>query len=114
MFLFLQGYSFKVVTDLVPPETAQKQQLADRSSRLDLLAKLRSHAEAAEGVEKDDDEDGVPGKKPPGAGFRRRVGTLAEVSGADALYKEFSTAAGAAARAKGASIRKLVNRRRAA
>ena len=45
----------------------------------------------------------------------RKTGTLAALSGADAMYKEFSTGAagtGTASKHKGPSIRKLINSRR--
>lgn len=105
---WLQGYSFKVVTNLVSPDVGATLQLATRSERLDLLATLRSHAEAAEGVEAGANDDGLPSKPV----VRRKTGTLAAMSGADGLvYSEFSTAA---AKPKGLTVRKLVTQRRAA
>jgi hypothetical protein len=101
----VQGYSFKVVTNLVPPEEAAGLQLSNRSDRLDLLATLKSQAEAAEAIEADANDDGLPAKPQ----FFRKKGTLAAVSGGQGLlYKEFST------RTKGPSVRKLVMQRRAA
>ena len=102
----LQGYSFKVVTNLVGPDVAPSLQLSQRNDRLNLLAKLKSHAEAAEGIEKDADDDGLP--KKAAVAISRKTGTLAALSGADAEYREFATGAGAA-KLKGPSIRKLVN-----
>jgi hypothetical protein len=110
--LCIQGYSFKVVTDLVGADIAPTLQLSSRNERLDLLAKLKSHAEAGEGIEKDADEDGLPHRK--GVAIHRRAGTLASMSGADALYHEFPTVRGGAGKPKGANIRKLVSKRRAA
>jgi hypothetical protein len=60
----VQGYSFKVVSNLVGAAERAQLQLSSRKERLDLLAKLKSHAEAAEGVEKDADADGLPAKAP--------------------------------------------------
>ena len=64
--LSVQGYSFKVVSakHLVSEADAAVLQLSTRKERLDLLAKLKSHAEAAEGVEKDANDDGLPTKAP--------------------------------------------------
>lgn len=105
----MQGYSFKVLTTLLEEGRGQQSelQLQDRDSRLALLAKLKS-SEAAAGIEKDANDDGLPGK----ASVRRRKRAIADITGADATYRE-----GEAKRRKaasGANLRKIVNRRRAA
>ena len=108
VFAVVQGYSFKVLTDLLEDDRGQGAlQLQDRDSRLALLAKLKS-SEAAVGIEKDANDDGLPGK----ASVRRRKRAIADITGADATYRE-----GAAKKRKpgsGGNLRKLVNRRRAA
>jgi hypothetical protein len=97
------------VTNLLGSGRAEEAglQLATQGERLNLLAKLRS-ADAGEGVEADADEDGIPTK---GMTVRRRKRALEDLSGADALYKEFRSGA---KRSRGPSIRKLVNQRRIA
>jgi DNA excision repair protein ERCC-3 len=103
--VLLQGYSFKVVTNLLGGGAAEEQGLAlrTREERLNLLAKLRS-AEAAEGLEKDANDDGLPG-----VAVKRRKRTMADLTGADATYREFSTQP---KKKPGNTLRKIVNRRR--
>lgn len=99
----LQGYSFRVVTDLITPEKVAENNLsmASHQERLDLLAKLRS-LEAGEGLEGDANDDGIPGVK-----VKRRKRAMADMTGADATYKEYTTK-----KKTGDSLRKIVNSRR--
>lgn len=104
----MQGYSFKVLTNLLGDDrgAGSALQLQDRDSRLALLAKLKS-SEAAAGIEKDANDDGLPGK----ASVRRRKRAIADITGADATYREGEAKK---RKASGANLRKIVNRRRAA
>ena len=101
----LQGYSFRVVTDLITPEKVAANHLAmvTHQERLDLLAKLRS-SEAGDALEGDANDDGIPG----GVKVKRRKRAFADMTGADATYKEYSTK-----KKTGDSLRKIVNSRRA-
>jgi hypothetical protein len=81
-----QGYSFKVITNLLKPTAAAEHKLllSTHKERLDLLAKLRT-AEVGEGLEKDANDDGIPTVK-----VKRRKRAMADMTGADATYRVFN------------------------
>jgi hypothetical protein len=103
-----QGYSFKVVTQLVDDADATLQ-LSRRDERTALLAKLHAALAANEaegGVEADADGDGLGTAKP--AAVRRKKGTLADLSGADAYYREIDARP---QKRSGGNLRKIVGGR---
>ncbi|KAK9809097.1 hypothetical protein WJX72_009334 [[Myrmecia] bisecta] len=93
-FLIDQGYSFKVVTNLLDNAEGQQLQLSKQEDQLDLLARVLSAGEDEAGEERVDDADDVATKK---LVARRTVGSMAALSGAQGLtYMEFSSGRGSA------------------
>lgn len=80
--------------------------MSTHQERLDLLAKLRSADAREEGLEQDANDDGIPGVK-----VKRRKRAMADMTGADASYREFNTAN---KKKTGDTLRKIVNNRRRA
>lgn len=95
-----------MVTNLLKPGAAEEHKLllTTHQERLDLLAKLRA-SETGDGVEQDANDDGIPGMK-----VKRRKRAMADMTGADATYKEYNKTN---KKKTGDTLRKIVNRRRA-
>lgn len=92
-FLIDQGYSFKVVTQLPPPDEGQDLSYSTQDEQMDLLTKVLNAGDEAmreEILDEDmDDLSHVP------RGPRRTVGSMSAMSGAQGrMYMEYNTAGG--------------------
>ncbi|XP_076891697.1 general transcription and DNA repair factor IIH helicase/translocase subunit XPB1 isoform X3 [Bidens hawaiensis] len=99
-FLIDQGYSFKVITGLPPPDTGSELSYHRLEDQLSLLGKVLSAGDDAVGLEiLEDDTDDIALQK---AQARRRLGSMSAMSGAKGMvYHEFRTGQkGMAARSK--------------
>ena len=103
-FLVDQGYAFKVVTNLLPPDDAPDAPqlgLATREEQVTLLAKVLAAAEEEAGEERlPEDKDAVPAVD---GAARRTVRDIRDLTGASGLaYAEFRRAGAVTARFSGA------------
>ncbi|XP_050228218.1 general transcription and DNA repair factor IIH helicase subunit XPB1 [Mercurialis annua] len=87
-FLIDQGYSFKVITSLPPPDTGADLSYYHRDEQLALLAKVLNAGDDAVGLEQlDEDADDIALHK-----ARRMMGSMSAMSGAKGMvYMEYST-----------------------
>ncbi|EIE26133.1 DNA repair helicase rad25 [Coccomyxa subellipsoidea C-169] len=89
-FLIDQGYSFKVITNLLDAAGGASLQMSTRDEQLDVLAKVLAAGEDEAGVEVADVTDDVTRTKKALA--QRTAGSLAAMSGAHGLtYMEYGT-----------------------
>nr|XP_043606022.1 general transcription and DNA repair factor IIH helicase subunit XPB1-like [Erigeron canadensis] len=83
-FLIDQGYSFKVITSLPPPDTGAELSYHRLEDQLSLLGKVLSAGDDMVGLEiLEDDTDEVALQK---AKARRRMGSMSAMSGAQGMY----------------------------
>ncbi|KAI3713424.1 hypothetical protein L1987_72001 [Smallanthus sonchifolius] len=89
-FLIDQGYSFKVITSLPPPDAGPELSYHRLEDQLSLLGKVLSAGDDAVGLEiLEDDTDDIALQK---ARARRNVGSMSAMSGAKGMYyQEFRT-----------------------
>ncbi|KAJ6341771.1 hypothetical protein OIU78_009844 [Salix suchowensis] len=87
-FLIDQGYSFKVITSLPPPDSGADLSYHRLEDQLGLLAKVLSAGDDAVGLEQlDEDADDIALHK-----ARRYMGSMSAMSGANGMvYMEYST-----------------------
>lgn len=88
-FLIDQGYSFKVITSLPPPDTDQDQlHFSNLNEQLDLLNKVLNAGDDAVGLEQlEEDADDIALQK-----ARRSAGSMSAFSGSSGmLYMEYNT-----------------------
>ncbi|KAL0927569.1 hypothetical protein M5K25_001752 [Dendrobium thyrsiflorum] len=90
-FLIDQGYSFKVITSLPPPDTGPELSYYHLNEQLDLLNKVLNAGDDAVGLEQlDEDADDIALLK-----ARRSVGSMSALSGASGMvYMEYNTVHG--------------------
>ncbi|XP_028551963.1 general transcription and DNA repair factor IIH helicase subunit XPB1 isoform X2 [Dendrobium catenatum] len=90
-FLIDQGYSFKVITSLPPPDTGPELSYYHLNEQLDLLNKVLNAGDDAVGLEQlDEDADDIALLK-----ARRSVGSMSALSGASGMvYMEYNTGHG--------------------
>ncbi|KAM7252541.1 hypothetical protein ACFE04_024424 [Oxalis oulophora] len=86
-FLIDQGYSFKVITSLPPPDSGSDLSFSTRDEQLGLLAKVLNAGDDAVGLEQlEEDADDIALFK-----ARRSMGSMSAMSGANGmLYMEYS------------------------
>ncbi|KAE8677973.1 TFIIH basal transcription factor complex helicase XPB subunit [Hibiscus syriacus] len=87
-FLIDQGYSFKVITSLPPPDAGTDLSYYHRDEQLALLGKVLTAGDDAVGLEQlEEDADDIALHK-----ARRSVGSMSTMSGANGMvYMEYST-----------------------
>ncbi|GAQ80913.1 putative Xeroderma pigmentosum group B protein [Klebsormidium nitens] len=87
-FLIDQGYSFKVITELPPPDMASELSYSTQQEQLDLLGRVLQADTAEAGEERlGEDLDDIERYR-----ARRSVGNMRALSGADGMvYMEYST-----------------------
>ncbi|XP_072995058.1 general transcription and DNA repair factor IIH helicase/translocase subunit XPB1-like [Typha latifolia] len=87
-FLIDQGYSFKVITSLPPPDTGAELSYYTLDEQLDLLSKVLNAGDDVVGLEQlEEDSDGKALLK-----ARRSTGTMSALSGANGMvYMEYNT-----------------------
>ncbi|XP_022869021.1 DNA repair helicase XPB1-like [Olea europaea var. sylvestris] len=87
-FLIDQGYSFKVITGLPPPDSGATLNYSRLDEQLALLGKVLSAGDDAVGLEQlEEDTDGIALQK-----ARRSAGSMSAMSGASGMvYMEYST-----------------------
>ncbi|KAE8055361.1 hypothetical protein FH972_012202 [Carpinus fangiana] len=87
-FLIDQGYSFKVITSLPPPDTGADLSYHSLEEQLALLGKVLSAGDDAVGLEQlEEDADDIALHK-----ARRSMGSMSAMSGANGMvYMEYST-----------------------
>ncbi|PKA66278.1 DNA repair helicase XPB1 [Apostasia shenzhenica] len=87
-FLIDQGYSFKVITSLPPPDSGSELSYYHLNEQLDLLNKVLNAGDDAVGLEQlEEDADDVALQK-----ARRSVGSMSAMSGASGMvYMEYNT-----------------------
>lgn len=87
-FLIDQGYSFKVITSLPPPDSGPELSYHRLDDQLALLSKVLSAGDDAVGLEQlEEDADGMALQK-----ARRSAGSMSAMSGANGMvYMEYST-----------------------
>ncbi|XP_059640083.1 general transcription and DNA repair factor IIH helicase subunit XPB1 [Cornus florida] len=87
-FLIDQGYSFKVITSLPPPDSGADLSYNSRDEQLALLTKVLSAGDDAVGLEQlEDDADDIALQK-----ARRSAGSMSAMSGAHGMvYMEYNT-----------------------
>ncbi|KAL9234006.1 hypothetical protein vseg_008930 [Gypsophila vaccaria] len=87
-FLIDQGYSFKVITSLPPPDSGAQLSYSSIVEQLDLLKKVLSAGDDVVGLEQlDEDADEVALMK-----ARRTMGSMSAMSGANGMvYMEYKT-----------------------
>ncbi|KAG0461682.1 hypothetical protein HPP92_021979 [Vanilla planifolia] len=90
-FLIDQGYSFKVITSLPPPDTGPDLSYHQLDEQLDLLSKVLNAGDDVVGLEQlEEDADDIALQK-----ARRSVGSMSALSGASGMvYMEYSTGHG--------------------
>ncbi|XP_078445881.1 general transcription and DNA repair factor IIH helicase/translocase subunit XPB1-like [Wolffia australiana] len=90
-FLIDQGYSFKIITSLPPPDSGPELSFHRLEEQLDLLNKVLNAGDDAVGLEQlEEDTDGMALQK-----ARRTVGSMSAMSGARGMfYMEYSTGKG--------------------
>ncbi|KAI0529113.1 hypothetical protein KFK09_001660 [Dendrobium nobile] len=90
-FLIDQGYSFKVITSLPPPDTGPELSYYHLNEQLDLLNKVLNAGDDVVGLEQlDEDADDIALLK-----ARRSVGSMSALSGASGMvYMEYNTGHG--------------------
>ncbi|CAA7408354.1 unnamed protein product [Spirodela intermedia] len=90
-FLIDQGYSFKIITSLPPPDSGAELSYHRLEDQLDLLNKVLNAGDDAVGLEQlEEDTDGMALQK-----ARRTVGSMSAMSGARGMfYMEYSTGKG--------------------
>uniref|UniRef100_A0A1D1Z523 DNA 3'-5' helicase n=1 Tax=Anthurium amnicola TaxID=1678845 RepID=A0A1D1Z523_9ARAE len=90
-FLIDQGYSFKIITSLPPPDSGAELSFDRREDQLDLLNKLLNAGDDAVGLEQlEEDTDGMALQK-----ARRSIGSMSAMSGASGMvYMEYNTGKG--------------------
>ncbi|XP_020593007.1 DNA repair helicase XPB1-like isoform X2 [Phalaenopsis equestris] len=90
-FLIDQGYSFKVITSLPPPDTGPELSYYQLNDQLDLLNKVLNAGDDAVGLEQlEEDADDIALLK-----ARRSVGSMSALSGANGMvYMEYNTGHG--------------------
>lgn len=90
-FLIDQGYSFKVITSLPPPDSGSDLNYDTLDEQLDLLSKVLNAGDDAVGLEQlEEDTDDIALQK-----ARRSVGSMSAFSGADGrVYMEYNTGHG--------------------
>ncbi|KAK1438608.1 hypothetical protein QVD17_04417 [Tagetes erecta] len=98
-FLIDQGYSFKVITSLPPPDAGPELSYHRLEDQLSLLGKVLSAGDDAVGLEiLEDDTDDIALQK---ARARRLVGSMSAMSGAKGMvYHEFRTGQKGGAKSK--------------
>ncbi|EFJ20937.1 hypothetical protein SELMODRAFT_418040 [Selaginella moellendorffii] len=99
-FLIDQGYSFKVLTNLPPPDSGEDLGYSKLQDQMDLLSKVLNAGEDAVGVEKlEHDADDITNLK-----IHRSAGSMSAMSGGKGrLYTEFSTGGGGGGGSRGKS-----------
>ncbi|CAA6671263.1 unnamed protein product [Spirodela intermedia] len=87
-FLIDQGYSFKIITSLPPPDSGAELSYHRLEDQLDLLNKVLNAGDDAVGLEQlEEDTDGMALQK-----ARRTVGSMSAMSGARGMfYMEYRT-----------------------
>ncbi|XP_008788735.2 general transcription and DNA repair factor IIH helicase subunit XPB1 [Phoenix dactylifera] len=87
-FLIDQGYSFKIITSLPPPDSGADLSYHSLDEQLDLLSKLLSAGDDAVGLEQlEEDQDGMALQK-----HRRYAISMSTLSGASGMvYMEYTT-----------------------
>ncbi|RVX04085.1 DNA repair helicase XPB1 [Vitis vinifera] len=87
-FLIDQGYSFKIITSLPPPDSGADLSYHRLDEQLALLGKVLSAGDDAVGLEQlDEDADDIALQK-----ARRSVGSMSAMSGASGMvYMEYNT-----------------------
>ncbi|XP_020270223.1 DNA repair helicase XPB1 isoform X2 [Asparagus officinalis] len=90
-FLIDQGYSFKVITSLPPPDSGSELSFHTLQEQLDLLSKVLSAGDDVVGLEQlEEDADDIALQK-----ARRSVGSMSALSGASGMvYMEYNTGQG--------------------
>lgn len=90
-FLIDQGYSFKVITSLPPPDSGPELSLYELNEQLDLLNKVLTAGDDAVGLEQlEEDADDIALLK-----ARRTIGSMSAFSGASGMvYMEYNTGHG--------------------
>ncbi|KXZ51043.1 hypothetical protein GPECTOR_14g30 [Gonium pectorale] len=104
-FLIDQGYSFKVITNVLKSANGGEGLMySDRATQLDLLSRVLSAGMEEAGVEhlRDDDAEGLAAAAGQRPGARRRVGDMAALTGASGYrYLEFSAGGRGGGKARG-------------
>ncbi|KAJ3670649.1 hypothetical protein LUZ60_008075 [Juncus effusus] len=97
-FLIDQGYSFKVITSLPPPDSGSDLSFSTLDEQLDLLSKVLNAGDDMVGLEQlEEDSDGKALWK-----AKRLTGSMSAYSGANGmLYMEYNTGKGKLGQAKG-------------
>ncbi|XP_010934928.1 general transcription and DNA repair factor IIH helicase/translocase subunit XPB1 isoform X2 [Elaeis guineensis] len=87
-FLIDQGYSFKIITSLPPPDTGVDLSYHSLDEQLDLLSKVLTAGDDAVGLEQlEEDQDGMALQK-----HRRYATSMSTLSGASGMvYMEYNT-----------------------
>lgn len=87
-FLIDQGYSFKVITSLPPPDAGSSLSYHSQEEQLSLLAKVLNAGDDLVGLEQlDEDTDGMALQK-----ARRTMGSMSAMSGAKGMvYMEYNS-----------------------
>uniref|UniRef100_A0A453FBW2 DNA 3'-5' helicase n=1 Tax=Aegilops tauschii subsp. strangulata TaxID=200361 RepID=A0A453FBW2_AEGTS len=108
-FLIDQGYSFKVITSLPPPEEGPNLSFHTLDEQLDLLGKVLSAGDDMIGVEHlEEDSDGKALLK-----ARRSAGLMSAFSGAGGMvYMEYNTGKGKGAKKKDPAKRHTLFKKR--
>lgn len=108
-FLIDQGYSFKVITSLPPPDAGSSLSYHSQEEQLSLLAKVLNAGDDLVGLEQlEEDTDGMALQK-----MKRSNGSLSAFSGSKGMaYKEYNRNMSSAKKPKDPTKRHLLFKKR--